>query len=122
MLKTILAGTPSPTNVRECIGAGENKLDHGNKVGKVGRNQSKGENLSKINLSKACFLTSKASIAFTCLQKSFTKAPILHYFDPERYIRIQTNASSFAISAIFCQLSLEHMTYTNSDLCTSKIC
>ena len=35
---------------------------------------------------KFTFLTPEAKLAFSQLRKAFTKASILHYFDPERYI------------------------------------
>ena len=47
--------------------------------------------------SEAGFLTSKASLAFTQLRKAFTKALILHYFNPKHYIWIKTNCSGYAI-------------------------
>ena len=46
------------------------------------------------------FLTANARQAFTQLRQAFTKAPILSYFNPERYIRIETNASSYAIGGV----------------------
>ena len=47
------------------------------------------------------FLTPEAKLAFSQLRQAFTEAPILHYFDPERYIRIETDASDYAIGGIF---------------------
>lgn len=47
------------------------------------------------------FLTSEAKLAFLQLRQAFTKTPILHYFDPKRYIQIETNASDYAIGSIF---------------------
>ena len=37
------------------------------------------------------FLTSEARFAFIWLRKEFTEATILHHFDPERNIRIETD-------------------------------
>ena len=57
------------------------------------------ENLNK-KLSKSknpTFLTVDAKQAFTWLRQAFTEAPILSYFDPKRYIRIETDASGYAI-------------------------
>ncbi len=39
------------------------------------------------------FLTPEARLAFTRWRQAFTEAPILHHFDPERNIRIETDAS-----------------------------
>ena len=46
------------------------------------------------------FLTSEAKLAFFRLRQAFTKAHILHHFNPERYIRIETNASGYTIGGI----------------------
>lgn len=53
------------------------------------------------------FLTPEAKLAFSRLRQTFTKAPILHHFDPERYIQIETNASGYAIGGILSQLTPE---------------
>ncbi len=47
--------------------------------------------LVKANFSRTNFLISEANEAFIYLQKAFTKAPILKYFDPEYHIWIETN-------------------------------
>ena len=53
------------------------------------------------------FLISEAKLAFSRLRQAFTKAPIFHHFDPERYIRIETDASGYAIGGILSQLTPE---------------
>ena len=53
------------------------------------------------------FLTTEAKLAFLRLRQAFTEAPILHHFDPERYIRIETDASGYAIGGILSQLTAE---------------
>ena len=50
------------------------------------------------------FLTPEAKLAFSQLRQTFIEAPILHHFNPERYIRIETDASDNAISGILSQL------------------
>jgi hypothetical protein len=45
-----------------------------------------------------------AETAFSWLKEAFTKAPILAHFDPQRRIRVETDASKFAIAAILKQL------------------
>lgn len=77
--------------------------------------------MTKINLSKTCFLSTQASVVFTYLKKAFSKTLILYHFNSERHIRIQIDIFSFGIDEIFSQLTLRHMTYINSDLSTSKI-
>ncbi len=41
--------------------------------------------------------------AFWRLQSKFTKAPVLAHFDYERPIRLETDASGFAITGIISQ-------------------
>ena len=53
------------------------------------------------------FLTLDARQAFTQLRQAFTEAPILQYFDSERYIRIETDISGYAISGVLSQMTLE---------------
>ena len=50
------------------------------------------------------FLTPKARLAFNRLQLAFTKGPILRHFDPECHIRIETDASGYAIGGVLSQL------------------
>ena len=50
------------------------------------------------------FLTD-ARQAFARLRQAFTEAPILSQFDPERHIRIETDASSYAIGGVLSQLT-----------------
>ena len=77
------------------------------------RNRS-GEKISKTTKSKSTesssgsgFLTPEARIAFTRLRQAFTEAPILQHFDPERHIRIETDASGYAIGGVLSQLTLQ---------------
>lgn len=73
------------------------------------------------------FLTPKAKKAFIHLQKAFTKAPILRYFDPEHYIWIETDALWYTIGGVFRQMTLDqpsfnHITHENhSDFSKSEI-
>ena len=46
------------------------------------------------------FLTPEARSAFNRLRLAFTEAPILRHFDPECHIRIETDASSYAIGGV----------------------
>ena len=57
--------------------------------------------------SGADFLIPKASLAFSQLKKAFTKAPILHHFDPKRHIRIDTDAPGYAIGKVLSQLTTQ---------------
>ena len=49
----------------------------------------------------------RAKLAFTKLKQTFLKAPILYHFDPEHHIRIETDASGYAIGKILSQLTLD---------------
>ena len=48
--------------------------------------------------------TLDAKRAFDQLRQAFTEAPILQYFDSERYIRVETDASGHAIGGVLSQL------------------
>jgi hypothetical protein len=48
-------------------------------------------------------LSPEATQAFDNLKQAFITAPILHHFDPERPIRVETDASGYAISGIVSQ-------------------
>ena len=49
-------------------------------------------------------MTEEAKTAFQSLKEAFTSAPMLRHFDPRRKIRLETDASGFAISAVISQL------------------
>ena len=51
------------------------------------------------------FLTPEARLAFTRLRQAFVEAPILHHFNPESHIRIETDALGYAIGGVQSQLS-----------------
>ena len=66
--------------------------------------------LTSKNLNGAMgYQTPKAKVAFIQLKKAFTKAPILWHFDPECHIRIETDASSYAIGGVLSQLTLNNL-------------
>ena len=85
-----------------------------NKVEKKVQKLSKSKNLSKSKKTVGSdFLTSRAKLVFTKLRQVFFKAPILHYFDLERYIRIETDASGYAINKVLYQLTLDDLGWWN---------
>ena len=53
------------------------------------------------------FLTPEVKLVFLQVRQAFTEAPILYHFDPEHYIRIETDASSYTIVSILSQLTSE---------------
>ena len=116
MLK-ISGGTESKTRPGEGgvgvrgsrAGRGGSKLDDGRKIdgNEVGDDEvgTKVQKLSKSKKTESGFLTSGARKAFTKLRQVFIKAPILHHFDPERHIRVETDASGYAIGGVLSQLT-----------------
>ncbi len=66
------------------------------------------------------FLTLGAKEAFTHLRKAFTKALILRNFDPERHIRIETDASGYAIDEVLSQMTSDHLDQLSSNHVTHK--
>ena len=55
------------------------------------------------------YLTPDAKQAFTQLRQAFTEAPIPRHFDPECHIRIETDASGYAIGGVLSQLTLDNL-------------
>ena len=51
------------------------------------------------------FFIPGAKLAFTKLKQAFFKAPILHHFNLERYIRIETDVLGYIISGVLNQLT-----------------
>ena len=87
------------------VDGGEVKVDE---FGKKARKTSKSKNLSKSQKTVGLdFLTLGAKLAFTKLRQAFLKASILHHFDPERHIRIETDVSGYAIGGVLSQLTLD---------------
>ena len=66
------------------------------------------------------YLTPKARKAFIQLRQAFTKAPILRHFDPECHIRIQTDASGYAIGGVLSQLNFDWVALDSSKSDDSK--
>ena len=90
------------------VDGGEIKVDE---VGKKVQKLSKSKNLSKSKktVRSSEFLTLGAKLAFTELRQAFIKAPILYHFDPECYIRIETDVSGYVIGGVFSQLTSDNL-------------
>ena len=56
-------------------------------------------------IARPSFLTPETKSTFNYLRLTFIKAPILWHFDPECHIRIETNASDYAINGVLNQLA-----------------
>ena len=131
MLKTTGSSGSAPSVLGaedEFVGGGGSRADE------TARNLSKVRNLSKFKKLKnnkseiltrtnlgiteeSMFLTPGAREAFNQLRQTFTEAPILWHFDPECHIRIETNASGYAIGGVLSQLTSDQLTsdYLTSD-------
>ena len=84
------------------------------KIGSIGVSGDREYEMVKRSLSKNLnkvtgYLTTEARLAFTKFRKAFTKAPILWHFDLEWHIRIQIDASSYAIGGVLSQLTLDSL-------------
>ena len=123
MLKTS-GGTKSKTRPGEDgvgvggsrAGRGGSKLDDGRRIGddevdgdEVGDDEvgTKVQKSSKSKKTESGFLISGARKAFTKVRQAFIKAPIFQHFDPEHHIRVETDASGYAIGRVFSQLTLD---------------
>ena len=61
-----------------------------------------------LNSQLRAFFTYGARQAFIKLKQAFIEALILNHFNPEYYIQIETDTSSYAISEIFSQLTSDN--------------
>ena len=82
----------------------------GNKLEMKVQNLSQSKNLSKSKKMVGLdFFTLGAKLAFTKLREVLLKSPILPHFDPERHIRIETNALGYAIGGFLSQLTSDNL-------------
>ncbi len=98
---------------------GEKEPTQKSRKGQKGQKTAKSKNrirAEKAEASKAkklgqsgSFLTSKARKAFTKLRQAFVEALILNHFDSEHHIRIEMDASGYAIGEILSQLILDDL-------------
>lgn len=112
ILNAILQITPRPSTnfVQMCDEICNSKIDDG---GRIDDKKTESEKSVKyvgaiIIKNSINFYRLKAWTAFICLWTIFTKARILHNFDLECHIRIETNASAFAINGILSQFLLSN--------------
>ena len=54
------------------------------------------------------------------MRQAFTEAPILRHFDPECHIRIETDASGYAIGGVLSQLTSDQVTLDSESNPTKK--
>ena len=107
MLKTTGSSIASASRVddNEVIGGG------GTDWSDALKKSAKSKKMKSVHdLEKLKFLTSEAKEAFNRLRQTFIEAPILRHFDLECHIRIETNASGYAIGRVLSQLTLNQLT------------
>ncbi len=141
MLKTTAASPKGPSEatgkvkeeIRNEVGDGDGANIGGVKSlrGKNSKNSTKVKNSAKSKVAQATspgtvleerlFLTPEARLAFTRLRLAFTEASILHHFDPEHYICIETDASGYSIGGVLSQLTSDQRP-SRSDDNSSKSC
>ena len=85
------------------------KMSKSRNSAKSGKKSSKSGNSTNSDATEdgPKFLTPNARTAFNRLRLAFTEAPILRHFDPECHIRIETDASGYAIGGVLSQLASE---------------
>ena len=109
-----LDGSELDGNEVDCNEVDGNEVDgnevEGNKVGKKVQNLPKSKNLSKSKkMVEWDFYTLGAKLTFTKLRQAFFKTPILHHFDREHYIQIETDALGYAIGKVLSQLTSDDL-------------
>ena len=92
----------NPSSSKKSTGAGYLTY-RGSK--KSGGNTKKGVKAAR----DSDYLISDAKNAFNYLRHTFTQAPILQHFDLERHIRIETDASGYAVGGVLSQLILDDL-------------
>ena len=99
-------------------------VDNSEVIGSSGGNEGKSAKSDFIKpvrrAEKPSFLTLDARRAFTQLRQAFTEAPILRHFDPEHHIRIETDASGYAIGYAIGGV-LSQMTFRNGPMASSRL-
>ena len=105
MLKTTRSSVASASRVDKnevagdgrSIGADDRSVDRLNtsKKATMSKNQTNNGHPEEFK-----FLTSGAKEVFNYLKQTFTKVPILWYFDPKCHIRMKTDVSSYAMVGV----------------------
>ena len=107
MLKTTgSSDLPLGDDDNEIVGGGE---DRNLSKSKSLKNAKSGIQMRIRATGEPTFLTFGAKEAFNQLRQVFTKALIFWHFDPECHIRIERDASGYAIGGILSQLTSDHL-------------
>ena len=97
-------------NNDKVVGAGGKANDRNLSKSKKSKNAKSGKQTRIGATRKPTFLTLGAREAFNQLKQVFTKAPTLWHFDLECHIRIEIDASGYAIGGVLSQLTSDHLT------------
>ena len=112
MLKTIESSDSAMRELEadnnEVIG-GSGKADNRN-LSKKSKNAKFGIQMHVRATEEPMFLTFNTKEAFNRLKQAFIKAPILQHFDPECYIRIETNTSGYSVGGVLSRLTSDQVT------------
>lgn len=95
----------SRTNTADGINSDNKNLSIVAKLKNLAKSKRKSD-FAKTNSFKTDFLTSRAEKTFIYLQKAFTEALILCYFDSKSHLWIEINLLDFAINEILSQMIL----------------
>ena len=113
MLKTTGSSVASASRIDdgEVVGSrGPGRSDTSRKSAKSKSRSKSGHLGNNNNLEECKFLTPNAREAFNRLRQAFIKAPILRHFNPDCHIRIETDASGYAIGGVLSQLTPNQVT------------
>ena len=107
-LTSMLRTTRSSKNLSSSMGEDA-------EVGRVGGSDREDEKVERSPLTSknlngiTGYLTPDGKRAFIQLRQAFTEAPIFRQFDPEYHIRIETDASGYAIGGVLSQLTSDNL-------------
>ena len=108
MLKsTRSSDLPQRNNDNEVFGGGS---DRNLSKSKKSENAKSGVQTYFGAMEEPTFLTPDTKEAFNQLRQAFTKVLILQHFDPEYYIRIETDALGYTIKKVLSQLTSVYLT------------
>ena len=105
-LTSMLKTSPQPAGALPATAIDDSEVV-GNSGGNEGKSAKSDFTKPVRGAEEPSFLTPNARRAFTQLRQAFTEAPILRHFDPERHIRIETDASGYAIGGVLSQMTSE---------------
>ena len=110
MLKTIGSSDLPQGDIDDEVVGGSGDRNLSKSKSKKSKNAKSGVQTRLGATGEPTFLTPDAREAFNQLRQAFTEAPILRQFDPECHIRIETDASGYAMGGVLSQLTSDYLT------------